>query len=325
MVLVTGASGLLGSELVKQLLAAGKHVRAMYHRTKAVDLDHPNLEQVQGDILDVTGLGEIMKGVDELYHCAGLVSFTPGNAQQLYKINVEGTSNIVNAALDEGIKKMLHVSSVASLGRMRENELVHEGMQWTKATSNSKYGHSKYLGELEVWRGIAEGLDAVIVNPTVILGAGNWNDGSTEIFKSAYNEFPWYTDGISGFVDVRDVAKAMILLMGSGIVAERFIISAENTGYHDVFNMIAGAFNKKPPSRKVTPFLAGLIWRLHAIKYKFAGTIPLVTKETAATAMAKVNFDNSKLKKYLPSFAYHTISTTINETCAALQQKLNNH
>ena len=156
---------------------------------------------------------------------------------------------------------MVHVSSVSALGRIREGEYITENMQWTEETSNSKYGQSKYMGELEVWRGIAEGLNAVIVNPSLILGAGDWNESSTEIFQSVYKEFPWYADGASGFVDVRDVARAMILLMGSEITAERFILSGENSSYRDLFNKIADAFNKKRPSKKVTPLLAAIVWR----------------------------------------------------------------
>ena len=220
---------------------------------------------------------------------------------------------------------MLYVSSVAALGRIRENEPINETMNWSEETSNSRYGQSKYLGELEVWRGIGEGLDAVIVNPVVILGAGDWNAGSSRLFKSVYDEFPWYSDGITGFVDVRDVAKAMILLMESNITGERFIISAEDRSFGDVFNLIATAFGKKPPHKKVTPVLAKIVWRLEAIKSWFTGKEPMVTKETAATALAKVHFDNSKLKKYLPGFTYRSMGETITDTCALIQQKLNRH
>jgi nucleoside-diphosphate-sugar epimerase len=178
---------------------------------------------------------------------------------------------------------------------------------------------------MEVWRGIAEGLNAVIVNPTLILGAGNWNESSTEIFRSVYKGSPWYSEGTTGFVDVKDVARAMIMLMGSEISSERFIISAENKSYGDVFAQIADAFNKKRPSRNVTPLLASVVWRWEAIKSKFTGGMPLITKETAATALAKAQFDNSKLKKYFPSFEYTSLEHTIKTTCSALQQKLNNH
>jgi dihydroflavonol-4-reductase len=230
----------------------------------------------------------------------------------------------VNAALNAGVKKMMHVSSVAALGRIEDGP-VNESMQWTEETSNSKYGRSKYMGEMEVWRGIAEGLNAVIVNPSMILGAGDWNDSSTAIFKSVYNEFPWFTEGTTGFVDVKDVARAMILLMETAVSAERFILSAENKTYHELFDKIADAFNKKRPTKKVTPFIASVVWRLESLKSKFSGKAPLVTKETAATALARATFDNSKIKKILPSFEYKSLDETIKNTCAVLQQKLNIH
>ncbi len=324
-ILVTGAAGLIGSTLIARLLAQGKNVKAIYNKTALPHYNHPHFSQVLCDILDVITLQEVMQDVTQIYHCAGLVSFHKIDAERLYKINVEGTANVVNAALNAGVKKLVHVSSVAALGRIREDEPIHEKMNWTAETSNSKYGESKHLGEMEVWRGIAEGMQAVIVNPTIILGPGNWNEGSTAIFKSAYNEFPWYTNGTTGFVDVRDVVNAMIELMDSAVNAERFIISAHNETYQNVFNSIAIAFNKKQPHKEVTPFLATLVTKLEAIKTKFTGQPPLLTKETATTAMAKVNFDNSKLFNFLPQFKYYPLQQTITDTCRALQQKLNIH
>jgi nucleoside-diphosphate-sugar epimerase len=322
MVLVTGGAGLLGKELIVQLLAQGKQVRAIYNKTPLPDFNSGNIEQFQTNILDVAGLEEAMQDVEQVYHCAAIVTFNPKRKQEMFKINIEGTANMVNIALDAGVKKMVHVSSVAALGRMRENEMINETMNWTEETSNSNYGQSKYLAEMEVWRGIGEGLNAVMVNPTIILGAGDWNGGSSKIFQSAYNEFPWYTDGTTGFVDVKDVAKAMIALMESNVSAQRFIVSAENKTYREVFNLMAAAFGKKAPHKKVSPLISKIVWRLEALKSMFTKDDPLLTKETAATAMAKVNFDNSKLKQFLSGFTYRPLEETINSTCAVMQQQL---
>jgi len=323
MVLVTGGAGLLGQELICQLLAEGKTVRAIYNKKQLAGFENSGLELVQCDILDVVALEEAMTGVEEVYHCAGIVNFNPKRNREMFKVNIEGTANVVNAALDAGVCKMVHVSSVSALGRIREDGPVNETMNWTEETSNSAYGQSKYLSELEVWRGISEGLNAVIVNPVIILGAGDWNDSSSRLFRSAYDEFPWYTEGVSGFVDVRDVAAAMIRLMESDIHAERFILSAENRSFRSVFNEMAKAFGKKEPYKIVTPLIASLVYRWEALKSRFTGKEPLITKETALTAQAKVNFDNSKLKKFLPGFTYRPLGETIRYTCAALQQKLN--
>ncbi len=215
---------------------------------------------------------------------------------------------------------MVHVSSVSALGRIRENETVTEAMSWTEESSNSLYGKSKYLGEMEVWRGIGEGLEAVIVNPSLILGGSDWNKGSSEIFKSVYNEFPWYSEGVTGVVDVKDVARAMILLMNSEISKEQFILNAENLSYKEIFTGIANGFGKTIPQKKVSPFIAATVWRWEAIKSMFTGKDALVTKETARTALAKVYFDNSKFLKALPGFKFTPINETIKNTCATLQR-----
>jgi dihydroflavonol-4-reductase len=320
MILVTGGAGLVGNELINQLLAQGKKVRAIYNHTKINSKQ--NLEVVQCDILDVTTLEETMHDVTEVYHCAALVSFAPKDAAKLYKINVEGTANIVNACLQASVRKLVFVSSVAALGRIREGQTVNETMQWTAETSNSIYGQSKYLAELEVWRGAAEGLQVAIVCPSIILGYSNWNSGSTKLFKSVYDGFPWYSTGISGFVDVADVAAAMVALMESNITNEKFILAAENVTYQCVLNRIAKGFNKKAPAKKVTPFLAGLTWRLEAIKSFFTNASPLITKETAATALTNIAYDNSKLLQAIPNFKYKKLEDTIAETCKKLLENL---
>jgi len=199
---------------------------------------------------------------------------------------------------------------------------VTENVKWDDNANPSVYGKTKYLGELEVWRGIAEGLNAVIVNPVIILGKGDWHTGSGATFKNAYNEFPWYTEGSSGFVDGEDVAKAMVMLMDSDISAERFILSAENWTYRGLFTAMANGFGKKPPSRKVTPWLAALVWRLEAIKGWVTGQDPLLTKETADTAQQTVKFDNTKILQALPGFSFKPLEQTIQESCSYYLSKM---
>ena len=324
MILVTGGSGLLGAELIRQLLQSGKRVRALVNQKPLSLPSHPMLEQAQGSILDVMALEEAMQGVEDVYHCAALVSFDPGDDARLYKINVEGTANLVNAALDAGVRRFAFVSSVAALGRHKDGVPVDESMNWSKETHNSRYGQSKYLAEMEVWRGMAEGLNAVVVNPSVIIGPGDWNSSSTAIFKSVYNGFPWYSEGVNGFVDVRDVAKAMILLTEKDIFGERFILNGHHATYKSVFELMAKAFGKNPPHRKVTPFLAGLVWRWEKIKSKITGTKPLVTKETAETALATVEYRNDKLLKALPGFTYTGLEESIAFTCKELSGQIHN-
>lgn len=321
MILVTGATGLVGAHLLQALLSKGERIRALYRSVIPQIPGTEKIEWVKGDILDVISLEEAMLGISQVYHCAAIVSFHPSQRKNLHHVNIEGTANVVNASLDAGISKMVFMSSVAALGRIREDVMIDETMNWTPETSNSEYGKSKYMAEMEVWRGIGEGLNAVIVNPVIILGAGDWSSGSTAIFKSAYDEFPWYTEGMSGFVDVQDVVKAMISLMESEVTAQRFIISGANLPYRSVFSMIANAFGKKPPHKKVTTWMAAIVWRLEAIKSKFTGKSPLLTKETAKTARAKVRFNNEKLLKAIPDFQYTPMEQSITRICNELKQK----
>lgn len=321
MVFVTGATGLVGSHLVQALVLQGKPVRALYRTTIPAYTGADKVEWVQGDILDVIALEEALVGVKQVYHCAAVVSFNPKKTAELYQTNVEGTANVVNAAIAAGVQKLLYVSSVAALGRMHTASAIDENMQWSPKANNSEYGRSKYLAEMEVWRGIGEGLEAVIVNPSIILGAGNWNEGSSQIFKSVYNEFPWYTDGITGFVDVEDVVRAMQLLMDSDINAQRYILNAVNIPFKELFAMIAACFGKRPAHKKVTPFMAAVIWRWEALKYSLTGNSPLITRETAASAQAKVFFKSGKLLEQFPDFNYTPIKGTISRICNQLKDK----
>lgn len=323
MIIVTGASGLVGSHIIKELSLQQKNIIALYNTT-AVSKELESLATwKQVDILDIVEVEEIFKNADQVYHCAALVSFNPKEKKKIHKLNLEGTKNVVNACLSCGVKKLVHVSSVAALGRIRPGEKINESMNWSEETSNSEYGKTKYLSEMEVWRGIGEGLKAVIVNPSIILGASNWNSGSTAIFKNVYDEFPWYTNGSSGFVDVVDVAKAMIALMNSDISSERFILSGWNLPYKKVFDEIAINFNKKLPSKKVTAFIAAIVWRLKKLESYFTGKNPLLTKETAATALTNVEYDNSKLLKAIPEFKYSNFEESIQRICDELKLKYN--
>lgn len=320
-ILVTGATGLVGSCLIEMLLKQEKNVKALYRSVIPSFPFTDKVKWVKGDILEIDSLGDAMKDVHQVYHCAAIVSFNPKLKALLNKSNIEGTANVVNTCITAGVEKLLHVSSVSALGRIRENAIIDETMNWSEDTSNSEYGKTKFLAEMEVWRGIGEGLKAVMVNPTIILGPADWEKGSSAIFKNVYKEFPWFTDGVTGFVDVQDVAKAMIMLMESDISAQRFIISADNISYGDLFTMIANAFGKKPPYKKVTPLIAEIVWRLEALKAGFSGKQPLLTKETARTAQAKVYFDNKKLLQFLPTFQYSDMQQTVQRVCAAYKQK----
>jgi nucleoside-diphosphate-sugar epimerase len=321
MTLITGGTGLVGTHLILDLHRRGIKPKALY-RSHIPEVVKDKAEWIVGDILDVIGLEEAMDGIEEVYHVAGYVSFNPKHRQTMHKINIEGTANVVNACLDAGVQKLVHVSSVAALGRIRVDGAINEKMQWSEETSNSEYGKTKYLGELEVWRGISEGLNAAIVNPVIVLGEhGDWTKGSMNIFRNIYNGFKWYTTGSTGFIDADDVASAMVELMKSDVVSERFILSGENTSYQNLFNMVADAFGVKRPASRVTPFLAAVVWRIEKIKSFFTGNDPLVTKETSKTGMAAVSFDNTKFLKAFPDFRYQSLEDSVKRISASLKQQ----
>ncbi len=315
MILVTGGTGFIGKYLLQKLIRQEDPVRALVrnqsiNRNSFPDDIAAKIDWVEGDILDVISLKEAMQGCDKVYHCAGLVSFLSKDKKLLHQINVTGTANVVNAALDNGSVKLLHVSSIAALGRTPTYNHINEKTKWQDSPLNSEYAISKYLAEMEVWRGIAEGLNAVIVNPSVVLGAGNWKHGTCKFFSDIYKGMPAYTEGVNGFVDVQDVIELMILLMNSDYNNERFILNGENVSYKDFLFSIADALEKKHPAIKVSGVLAEAAWRIFKIQSLFAGSKPLVTKETARISTQKFYYDNTKVKEAM-DFQFTPIAQTV--------------
>lgn len=253
------------------------------------------IEWVEGDLLDVSALDEMLTDVEEVYHCAAMVSFQPADRNKMMQTNVTGTANLVNAALRKGDIRFCHVSSIAALGRDDNGGTTTENTLWKSSKLQSNYAVSKYKSEQEVWRAVAEGLDAVIVNPSVILGPGNWKSGSSELFSLVGKGLRFYTEGITGFVDVRDVAASMIALMDGRHFGQKFIISAENLSYRQVFTWIAGQLGKKPPAIKVEPWMAEIAWRLIAFAGLFMTKKPAITKETARSSNKNRSFSSEKL------------------------------
>ncbi len=310
MILVTGGTGLVGAHLLFQLVKSGIKPRAIkrstsdINKTKQIfsyytdDVDNlfKNIHWVDCDILDYYSLYEAMEDINYLYHCAASVSFQSSDKNELIQTNVLGTENIVNSALRREISKLIHVSSIGSLGRAETNNIVTEETHWNGKKS-SVYSTSKYHAEMEVWRGIAEGLNANIVNPSIILGPSDWNSGSSKLFKTMYKGLKFYSTGTNGFVDVNDVAKSMILLMNCHVCGERFILNSENVSYKNLFEWMAKYLNVKPPTIKASKLMSEIAWRLLWIKSKVTGHTSTITKETAETANQQYYYSNEKIKK----------------------------
>jgi nucleoside-diphosphate-sugar epimerase len=273
-----------------------------------------NIEWVNGDLLDIYSLYDSLEGVTQVYHCAAVVSFDKADKNQIMKTNVGGTTNLVNAALDKNIEKLCYVSSIAAIGKPENGDFISEKFFWKFSKNHSVYSMSKYDAEREVWRGIAEGLNAVIINPSIILGPGNWNSGSSRLITSVWDGLKFYTKGVNGYVDVRDVAKTMILLMNSEINSERYIVSSENIDYQTLFNYIAAGLNKTPPKYKAAKFLSELVWRADKIKTSILKTKPLITKETARTANAKSYYSNEKIISAI-NYKFIPVAQSIEHIC----------
>lgn len=336
MILVTGATGLVGSFLTLELLKRGRQVRALKRPSRNMTLirrvfelnsDDPDellsrIEWVNGELLDIYSLEDALEGVEEVYHCAALVSFMPGDRKRLMKINSEGTANLVNASLEKNVRKICHVSSIAALGRPeKKHDIIDETLVWKASRNNSNYAVSKYGAEREIWRGVAEGLDAVIVNPSVVLGVAGPGMGSSRLFNVVWNGLKVYPPGKNGFVDVRDVAKAMVLLMESDIRNERFIISAENVTYKRLFEMMADGFGKRGPKIRVSGLLSGLSWRVELILSWLKGRKPLITKETARTAVQHYEYSNERIRKAI-GYEFIPIEESIRHFCSVFAESV---
>lgn len=328
MILVTGGTGFLGAYIIKNLIEKGLPVRALRRSANLPFFISPSIlnkvEWVEGDVLDVLALNDAMEGVDAVIHAAAIVSFNKKDRTNMYLTNVEGTANVVNAAIENNVSRFIHLSSVASIGRTAKPELVSENKKWEEGKNNTHYAISKHKAELEVWRGFAEGLEGVILNPSTILGFGNWHQSSCTIFKNAYKEFPWYTNGVNGFVGVEDVAEATVQFVKSTINNKRFIINAENISFQQLFNTIAAGFNKQPPHREATPLLGEIAWRLEALKSFITGNKPLLTSETAKVAQSVTRFDNAALLNALPDFTFQPLSVVIKNACLKYKEALQN-
>lgn len=325
-ILVTGGTGFLGAWVIRQLVLDGFRVSAIKRKDSPTPtfIEPALLSKVnwlEGDVLDLISLEDAMQDIDAVIHSAAVVSFLAADRKKMYTTNVEGTANVVNLALELGIKRVVLVSSVAALGRTAKGEEVDEKKSWTESKSNTHYALSKYWGEMEMWRAMAEGLDGVIVNPSTIIGYGNWNNSSCAIFRNVYEEFPWYSNGVNGFVYVEDVARAIVALLQADISNERFILNGENWSFRQLFDTIAEGFGKKKPRLEATPLLSQIAWRLEKVTSWLNGKKPLLSKETAKIAQTQTYFNNQKLLQQLPGFRYTPLREAIKASCARYLQE----
>ena len=324
MVLVTGGTGFLGSMLIKQLLAAHVEVRATKRAASIIPQEfngQSGLQWVDADVTDFFALSDAFAGVSKVYHCAGMISYDPADRQQLMKVNVTGTGNIVNLAQQYGIR-LLHVSSIAAIGQAKRGNEATEDDLWEYTPDQPGYAVAKYEAEMEVWRGIAEGLDAVIVNPALIIGPSarsEGNDSSGSIFRLLRNGLRFYPGGSVGLIDVEDAAKAMRLLMENPtLTGQRFLLSNVNMTHHELLRQCSSYLGVPAPKYKAAPWMLGVAWRAARILASFTGKRPLLTRETARSARQRLRFSNRKIIA-ATGMTFKPIADTLREICTTLK------
>lgn len=335
-ILVTGGTGMTGAYLLEKLVKQGHNVKALHRKTSNLETtqkifnylskDGKNLfskiNWVEGDIINYNSVEDAMQNVDYVYHTAAMVSFKPSDKKEMLYANIQGTANIVNAALNSNIKKLCHVSSIASLGNSFNGNLITEETEGTKNKKKSDYSISKFQAENEVWRGIAEGLNAVIVNPSVIIGAGNWEQGSPRLIKTVWDGFKYFTTGGTGFVYVEDVVNIMTKLMESNISNERYILNAENLSYRAVFDFIAENLNKKKANIQSSNIMLHSFKIFDNLRYFVTGKEPRITKYTLKSAQQTKKYSNEKIKQAL-NYEFIPIKDAISIICKRFISEIN--
>ena len=330
MIFVTGGTGMVGAHLIYDLVLKGEKVRALKRPGSSLQridkifsfycADYESLlqgiEWVEGDLLDKDGLVELLKGVDQIYHAAAIVSFDSRERDEIIYNNCEGTANLVDLALSMGIPRFCHVSSIAAIGSPPEGIEASEDHPWRNSRDHSAYSESKYLSEMEVWRAILQGLNAVIVNPSVIMGPGDWKSGSSLVFSKIWHGLKFYTKGGTGFVDVRDVSSAMRLLMANEtwetVKNQRYILNAENLTFHQFFNQVADSLRVRRPKIAAGKTLLNIAWRFFAFVRLLTGIKPAITRETARSACKLTFYDGSKICRTI-GFKYTPVAVSIRE------------
>ena len=325
---ITGATGIVGREVLAQLLESGKTVKALRRKGSDVDsvmtflaqrglnLTESELCWVEGDVTDIQSLKDGMQGCDTVFQIAAVVSFHPADEDLMMEVNVGGTANVVNTMLDLGVADLIYVSSVFALG-FTPSQPITEETPFEDGPLITCYGRSKNKAELEVWRGQEEGLNVAIVNPSIIVGPGDFTKSSSELFSQIDNGLPFYPAGTYGFTPVADVARACILLSETGIRGQRFLLNAENRTYKDFFSTIATALNVSAPSRPVPSWMAGIIWRGFWVLEKLTGKKAIATKESIKIAQLPTVFDGSLIGKILLEKGVEWNYSSVNEAISS--------
>lgn len=322
-ILITGATGFVGAYVLRELLRQGyRHIKAIHRSSLEEALLNKEYEPVvwiKGDVEDYFTLEDAIEADDLIIHCAAMVSFFAKDKKQLMTTNQIGTRNLVDAALQKGVKRFIYISSVAALGRTLNGRPTSENTKWGDGQDATNYAISKFLAEQEVWRGQAEGLSVAILYPSIVLGAWKWTGGSAKMFDFANKGSSFYPSGHTGVVDVRDVAKAVILLMDRNQDRDRFLLNGSNVSFKSLLSKMATALGQKPPQRLFPERWARLITWLDTWRAWLTGSRPLLTKETTRASYKNHVYDSSQSKEIL-GLQYISLDKTIEETATLFKQ-----
>ncbi|MFV0248014.1 MAG: NAD-dependent epimerase/dehydratase family protein [Tenacibaculum sp.] len=337
MILITGATGFLGSHLLYHLVLYNDSVLAIYRTkekikaTKRVFGYYSNqsvelmkkINWIRADITEIPSLEKVFSyPITQVYHCAALVSFYLKDYKKMRKTNIEGTANLLNFCIDKRIDNFCFVSSISTLGTS-DSKYITEEHEWYDSDKNHCYAITKQGAEMEVWRASQEGLNTIIVNPGVILGSGFWNEGSGRLFTKIYRGFKFYTEGVTGFIGVKDVVKAMTALVEAGTKNQRYVLVSENKSFKEVFLLIAEGFKKKAPSFKIGKASSELIWRVDNLLNKITGKSPWVSKQALRLSQQKHFYSSKKIQSEI-NFKFSSITQVIAEICSNFLSDLRN-
>jgi dihydroflavonol-4-reductase len=314
MVVITGASGLLGSIIAETFAERNVTVTGLYSQSKPVST---TVKWMQCDVTDAPTLLKIVEGAECVIHAAAIVSFAQKHKEKMFGVNVEGTANVVNACLTTGVKRLIHISSVAAIGKPTNESIVSEKTAWAHASKPSNYGQSKYMAELEAFRGEAEGLSVAAINPSIILAAGNTHRSSGKIIQYVQDERSFYVDGYLNYVDARDVAEMVWQLYKNPQAKGRYIASAGTVSWRELFNGIGSRLGKKPPTIKVSPTMARIAAGVEWFRSTVSGSEPLITKETAKIARQKITYSSDRAVKDL-GINFRPLSDTLDWCCGSI-------
>jgi len=324
MILVTGCNGLLGSYIARSLLNKGYAVKGYVRDGADMSLltkeEQSKITWSKGSLFDSNALAHALEGVTKIIHTAAVVSYSPARIKELYAVNVQGTANLINEALVSEVKDFIHVSSIAALGRPAGKEQINEEDLWVDSDYNTHYARSKYLSELEVYRGFEEGLKGFVINPSVILSPGDISKSSAKLFGYVLKGAKYYSKGNLNYIDVRDVCTLLIRLMESDVaVGEKFILNASTVDFKTFFELIAKELGVDPPSKEATTLMKEVLWRVEYLRSLISGEEPLLTKETARLSAAGHQYDHQKIKQ-LFNYQFYNLDDTVKWVCAELKQ-----